>query len=182
MSGEGRIEAACGYLLSRGISGAARSVGWSMAVMVGSQKSCLYGLLLFCVTCALVCLVRECFDNGVNVVVSRMLIAVTAIWTATSGADGGRRFLDFAMCAAMMLAMRVLEEGVSVRIHVSAAVIILAMSVFPSTEPTGLALRINALCGALASAGMCGAAIMALHRNRIENWAATMAGIAAGLV
>ena len=162
----GRIrptDAACGFLLARGICGGSLAVNWSMSSLTGSAEGHIYGTILFAVGCAVVCMIRQSFGRRTNAAVNWMIFALYAVCGMLSrGSSGGHiaALVDGAVIICALL--------VTCREKPGARQIIAMMMLIPLTVISSrmvdvqLALRIGSLSGCLASAGLLGSAATCL--------------------
>jgi len=173
--------AAAGFLLSRGLSGAALCAGWSMTAIAGRPEGSVFTALLFAAECSAVILVMNGFPPLARAAAQWLTAAAYILWQMTSHAPASplSALMD---SLSVMLSLLLLRRR---KMTVADLVLLAAMTAVRLSPPLNLEaeirLRIQALCCGLACAGMCGFALSRLDRtDSAPLW--LIAGAAAGLI
>ena len=171
--------AACGFLLSRGISGAALSARWSMASVVGDGRSDVLAARLFLAGCGLMCLVRKGYGERACIAADYTAAALCTVQAMISGVQGGRLWFAAGDTALLITAL-VLCSG---RKNGWLMLLMTAAIFIPMPPDSGTVLRLEAICCSLACAGLCSAAMSAVCGSEREielPW--LIAGVTAGML
>jgi|GEM_PF-1582417 len=154
---------ACGFLMVRGAAAGIYSAGWSMTALTGGSAAAVLGALLFAGGCAAVMLMRRDYGRAASAVCDSFASAGYLLWRLTilNGTSGALIF----DCAGVMLALAAVQTKLPRRsaavMCLSAALILTAAGCFPVSDEL-LVLRLSALCGEMAAAGLFGAALTEL--------------------
>lgn len=172
---------ACGFLLSRGISGAAQSARWSMSALLGTEQGSIYGAMLFALSCAVVWVVRNGFGRKANAAINLITLGMFVLWQALACLNPTTVMVSSAIVAiSLWLTAR---EKPGVPGTVLYALVMLASMLSLVTCGTDAVLRLTALLGGMASAGMTGTALhKALHSCSSPRWQWLVVGAALGLI
>lgn len=157
---DGAAAAACGFLLVRGVMIGAYSVGWSMTALAGGAgKWC--GAALFAAGCGVTLILRKGAASRGDILTDLAICALLVLCYAAR--EESSMLISVADCAAVILSLIFCgAAGVRSRLWLIA---VLPAVFLPLRLCEVDALRLTALCGGLAAAGMCGTALAVIRQH-----------------
>ena len=161
----------CGFLLSRGIAGGARSAGWDMPALMGDGGGSIWGAVLFGLACVICCIVRsDCGARSAAVMNCLTALLYTLHGMLSSDTAGAAYLLAGGMAVLAALVTVAERKTGAVQLSVLGLLLIPAcVCPLPPAEPM-LMMRLEAMSGVFSASCLCAAAIDALREQNTDRY------------